>query len=113
MFYYLKKISFLLALSMLVLIQDSNHDKLNIKICNQLNNMSLRNFRTLVELQSDTPPVHHELEDEYDEQGDLYDKIININYKDDDEINKEFRSWVQKYMEVTRELKERFSQNVE
>ncbi|ETW17274.1 hypothetical protein PFAG_04208 [Plasmodium falciparum Santa Lucia] len=113
MFYYLKKISFPLALSMLVLTQYSNHEKPNTKICNQLNNMSLRNFRTLVELQSDILSMYVELEDENDAQDDLYDKIKNIYNNDDEEINREFRSWLQKYMEVTRELKEKFSQNVE
>ncbi|KOB62527.1 hypothetical protein PFHG_04245 [Plasmodium falciparum HB3] len=75
--------------------------------------MSLRNFRTLVELQSDILSMYVELEDENDAQDDLYDKIKNIYNNDDEEINREFRSWLQKYMEVTRELKEKFSQNVE
>ncbi|SPJ11713.1 Plasmodium exported protein, unknown function [Plasmodium sp. DRC-Itaito] len=113
MFYYLKKISFPLALNMLVLTQYSIHDEPNTKICNELNIMSLRNFRTLVELQSDIPSVHDELEDEYDEQVDLYDKIINKYNNDNQQINMEFRSWLQKYMEVIREIKEKFSQNVE
>ncbi|KYN93391.1 putative exported protein [Plasmodium gaboni] len=113
MFYYLKKISFPLALSILVLTQDGNHEKSNTKICNRINSMSLRNFRTLVEHENDIPSVHVGLEDEYYEQDDLYDKIMKLYNNEDEEINMEFRSWLQKYMEVTREIKEKFSQNVE